>query len=179
MLRHASFAVFLLLIASACTDLAALDGGGDATPLAGAEQQAVREQVEKALAEKRYKVAWNQEVAAGADRARLESIALAALEAQSGHADDMFTALQAKHGSLSSSARGRVDGLVRVARQGGSWGRALDIELLTADDPGTFARAWNLYRAAPTSSAPGLLETIREAQSDVEKKAAAATKGGN
>ena len=179
MLRHASFAVLLFLVASACTDLAALDGGGTAPPLAGAEQEAVREQVEKALAEKRFKTAWNQEVAAGADRARLEAIALAALEAQSGHADDMFVALRAKHETLSNGARARVDALVTTARQEGSWSRALELELMTADDPGDFARAWSVYRAAPTGVAPGLLEAIQEAKADAAEKAAAADQEGD
>ncbi len=161
--------LLVLLLASsvvACSDLAALDTGGDSPALSGEEQATVRVQVDKALAEQRYKVAWNQEVAAGADRGRLEAIALTALEAQSGHADDMFVALRTKHGGLSASARERVDGLVATARESGSWSRALDLELLTADDPPAFTRAWSVYRAAPPDRATALLESIQEAKEE-------------
>ncbi|MDJ0521288.1 MAG: hypothetical protein QNJ90_04365 [Planctomycetota bacterium] len=166
MLRIAAIAAFLLLLAPGCTDLAALDSEADGPALAPSEQDAVREQGDKALADGRFKTAWNHEVAAGADRARLERIALAALEAQSGQAEDMFVALREKHGALSNGARSRVDGMVDAARQRGSWSRALELELMTADDPPTFTRAWAVYRGAPVERAPSLLETLQEAKAD-------------
>ena len=168
-------AVVLLcpLLVAACSDLAALDGDGATPALSGSEQAAVRTQVDKALAGQRFKTAWNQEVAAGADRARLEAVALAALEAHSGHAADMFAALRTRHGALSSGARGRVDGLVAQAQDAASWSRALELELLTADDAPEYTRAWAVYRAAPPERAAALLQTIQDAKEEAAKQAAA------
>jgi len=132
--------------------------------LTGQEAEAVRTQAEKALAEQRFKTAWNTEVEAGADRARLEHVALEALAAQSAHTEDMFAALRVKHGALSTAARDRVSRLVAEARAQQHWGRALAIEVTTADDPPTYARAWALYRQAPADRAAGLLASLRAAK---------------
>lgn len=172
MVRRIPLPFLLVLLLPACADLAALDGGGETPALSGSEQAHVRGQVDKALAEQRFKTAWNQEVAAGADRARLEHIAVTALEGNSGHAEDMFEALRLKHGALSAASRAQVDRLVAKARQEGAWSRALEVELLTADDVPDFQRAWAVYRAAPVERSQSLLDSITAA-----KAAASAAKG--
>lgn len=118
------------------------------------------------MAAKRWKVAWNQEIEAGADRAQLQEIALAALADRSRHAGDMLAALHQRFGALPAAGRARVDGLVREAKSEGHWSRALDIELLSADDAPAFSQAWALYQDAPVERAPDLLEAIQEARAD-------------
>ena len=51
-------------------------------------------QVERAVEARRWKIAWNAEIEAGADRAALERIALDALQDRSRHAGDMFASLR-------------------------------------------------------------------------------------
>ena len=63
-------------------------------------------------------------------------------------------------------ARSRVEGLVARARESSAWSRALEVELMTADDPPEFTRAWAVYRAAPLERAPALLETLKEAKAE-------------
>ena len=171
MLRRPLLVLVLAASAAGCTGLAALDGGGAAPPLNATEQSAVHGQVDKALAEQSYKTAWNQEVAAGADRDRLEAIALAALDAKSSHADGMFKELRKKHGALGVAARARIERLVAQARQEGAWLHALELEIVTADDPPAFSRAWEVYRAAPSEGAAALLESLQEAKTSATKEA--------
>jgi len=173
-MAYRSFALLVLvLLLGACSSLSSLEdgSGGDVAPLAASEAEAVRAQSEKALAEQRFKTAWNHEVAAGADRARLERIALGALAARSAHADDMFVALRKKHGALSSGAREGVRRLVSEARAREDWRRALAIELLTADDPPAYTGGWALYREAPADRATALLETLQAAKTDAKQAA--------
>lgn len=173
MLLRASLLALLSLVGDGCSDLSALDGGGGGgaavVPTATA-QEAIRGQAEKALDEGRYKMAWNLEVDAGGDRARLEAVALAALEGRSRHVGDMFAALRTKHGALAAGPRGRVDGLVAAARDAGRWSRALEMELFTADDPGNFSRAWAVYRQVPAEQSAALLPLLQDAQAAAEGK---------
>lgn len=153
----------------ACSGISSLEGPG-ASP-APSEQEAIRHQVERALGEGRYKTAWNQEIEAGADRARLETIALSALAENSAHAADMFTALREKWGQLSAPGRKRVDELIAAAKSADKWIRALSLELDTADDPPAYLRAWSLYAAAPVARAPALLEGLQAAQAAARERA--------
>ena len=152
-----------------CSGIRSLDGPG-ASP-APSEQEAIRHQVDLALGEGRYKTAWNQEIEAGAERVRLEAIALAALADSSAHAADMFVALRKKWGSLSAPVRKRVDQLIAEAKSAAKWTRALKLELDTADDPPAFQRAWALYASAPVDWAPTLLEELQDAQADANEQA--------
>lgn len=161
----------LVAVGSGCSGISALDGAGDgagdaAPALSPPEQQAVRTQVSRAVEAGRWKIAWNQEVEAGADREALERIALAALQADSRHAGDMLAALRERWGPLSGAGRARVTGWVSEAKADGRWRRALSLELLSADDPPAFARAWALYQGAPVEFAPDLLDDIKGARAD-------------
>ena len=165
--------ILLLLVAvgSGCSGISALDATGDAQTagapgLSQGEQAAVRSQVSRAVDAGRWKIAWNQEVEAGADRAALERIALGALHDDSRHAEDMLTALRERWGALSSDGRAQVSGWVVEATAEGRWRRALGLELLSADDPPAFTRAWALYQGAPVELAPELLDDIQGARED-------------
>ena len=142
-----------------------VDSLGTAGPqLTDAERTDVRTQVDRALADKRYNLAWNQEAKAGADRSRLEAIALAALRDHSRHAGPMYAELRARHGGLSGEARAEVATEVEAASQAGRWQRAVEIEILTADDAPDFRRAWAVYRAAPPDVGSELLAAILAAK---------------
>lgn len=151
-----------LLLAVGCSSVASLDTRGP--DFTDAERSSVRGQVDKALAEGRYNVAWNQEVTAGGDRDRLEQIALAAQEARSGHAPGMFEALRERHGALQAEARRTVSARAEAAQRAGLWMRAVQIELTTADDPPAYTQAWAVYRAAPPDQAPEVLKAITDAK---------------
>ncbi len=160
----------LLLLTLLLAGCSGVDGlSADAPRLSDAERESVQVQVEKALEQKRFNLAWNQEVKAGADRGRLERIALEALRARSGHAEDMFSALREKHGALSADSRKAVTLQREAAQREGRWSRALEIEMLTADDPPAYSAAWSVYRDAPPDVAPDLLTTITDARSDHEE----------
>ncbi len=172
--------VFLTLIqaliaGSACSGISGLDE--PAAELSTSERATVREQVDAAVEAKTYRAAWDQEVTAGADRTRLERVALAALENHSRHAPDMFEALREKWGALQPAAREQVSTWTAAAQQREEWGRALELELITADDPPAFTRAFAVYKAAPPLFAPDLLEEIQDARADHEEQAKTKAEG--
>ena len=167
-LRLQRFAVpACCLILGACASVRGLDG--DPLPLSAAEKARVSKQVDNALETRKWDAAWNQAVDAGADRSRLETVALAALADDDGVAEDMFEALIGKWGGLTPAARGRVSELVEARIDKRDWDRAIELELLTAEDAPTYAAAWALYDRAPPNKAPDVLEAIGEARSDREK----------
>ena len=86
-----------LTLAAGCSGVDSLSA--DAPKLSDAERDDVRAQVEKAIEQQRFNLAWNQEVQAGADRERLERVAVEALRARSRHAPSMFTELRERHGA--------------------------------------------------------------------------------
>ena len=155
------------LILGACASVRGLDG--DPLPLSTAEKARVGAQVDKAVATGEWDAAWNQAVDAGADRSRLEAVALAALADEDGVSSDMFEALIDKWGGLTPAARGQVSDLVRAGIGENDWDRAVEIELLTADDAPTYAAAWAVYDRAPANKAAAVLTAIGEARSDREK----------
>jgi hypothetical protein len=158
----------LLLALGACSGLK--DVGEGPLTLSDSEKERVRARVDRDLADakgrKDWAAAWNQEVGAGSDRDRLEGFALGALEAADGDAEDMFAALRKKWGPLGAASRRRVEALVEDAIAKKDWERALEIEILTADDPPTYARAFALYERCPAREAEDLLEAIDEARKD-------------
>jgi hypothetical protein len=151
----------------ACSGISSLDGGDGGSSLSASEQDAVRGQVTKAVEARRWKVAWNQEIEAGADRERLEEIAVSALGDRSRHAADMLTALRERHGALSQRGRSRISAWVSKAQSEGRWARAVELELSSADDPPTFSRAWVVYQQAPPELAPDLLSSIKEERAEL------------
>jgi len=166
--RPARLAVTALFLAlAACAGVRGLDE--DPLPLSTDERARVGRQVDKALEERRWTTAWNQAVDAGADRARLEGVALAALKDDDGAAEDMFEALLAKWGGLTPDARGRVTELVQQALRDRHWERAVEMELLTAEDAPAYAAAWALYDDAPPNKAEDVLQAITEARAEREK----------
>lgn len=182
MVRDAPFvarlAAVLLLVplgTGACSGLQTLDE--KPADLSENERTAVRVQVDKAVADGTFGAAWDQEVHAGADRGRLEAIALAALEKHSRHAPDMFAALREKWGALTPAGRARISEWSETAQRNGEWGRALELELVTADDPPAYERAWGVYKRAPSLRATDLLEEIQDARAAHAEDAAASSKG--
>lgn len=164
--RH-TILLLLAAVGAGCSGISALDTAPDGSSgLSQGEQAAVRSQVSRAVDAGRWKIAWNQEVEAGADRAALERIALGALRDDSRHAEDMLKALRERWGALSAEGRARVNGWVVEAKAEGRWRRALGLELLSADDPPAFTRAWALYQGAPVELAPELLDDIKGARED-------------
>ena len=155
------------LILGACASIRGLDE--DPLPLSTTEKARVNTQVDKALAGNDWDAAWNQTVDAGADRSRLEAVALAALADKDGAAPDMFEALVEKWGALTPPARGQVAALVEASVAENDWDRAVELELLTAEDAPTYAAAWVVYDRAPPSKAEAVLAAIVEARSDREK----------
>lgn len=170
-----------LLGLGACSGIEGLDGptggGGGPPALNSTETASVRGQVDKAVAARRWKVAWNQEIEAGADRERLEAIAVGALGDRSRHAEDMLDALRARHGALSPTGRAQVDSWAQEAQAEGHWLRAVTLELQSADDPPAYVRAWAVYRAAPVEIAPDLLEAITDAREAHMESSAAPGEG--
>jgi hypothetical protein len=166
MSRAAAPAVLVLLAAlgAACSGL---DPIGDKRPaLPPDERGAVRAQVDRAIEQGVFNAAWNQEIAAGADRQRLERIATSALRARSRHAPSMFDLLRDRWGALGPDARAEVDAIVQEARDTGAWLRAAQAEIAAADDPPEYGKAWEVYRAAPAQIAPGLLEEVTDAREE-------------
>jgi endonuclease YncB( thermonuclease family) len=159
------------LVALGCARVAPIDDAGKGAPLAPQEKTAVREQVAKAQGAGEWTAAWNQEIAAGGDRATLEMIAVKALEDDSGAAKDMFRELRA-HGPLGEEARAMLRAAVQRAEGKDRWSRAMDLAIGAAEDPPEFAGAWELYRRAPPDEAPALLEQIRKAREAHVAKAA-------
>ncbi len=157
----------LCLVLGACSSIRSLDE--DPLPLSASEKAHVGTQVDKALEKRRWETAWNQAVDAGADRGRLETIALGALQDDDGAAEDMLEALVGKWGGLTPTARGRVQALVKAALVEDDWGRAVEIEILAAEDAPTYQAAWDLYSGAPPRRAESLLEAITGARGDAEK----------
>lgn len=165
-MRRARRLALLVLLASLVAGCSGVDGLDTTAPaLTDAERADVASQVDKALAAGRYNVAWNQAVQGGAERARLEALAVRALAARSRHAAGMFDALRAEYGALEAGPRGDVAALVEEATRAGLWQRAVQIELITADDPPAYRAAWAIYRAATPVDAPALLEAIQAAKS--------------
>lgn len=163
--RHPAGALALAAILGllgACSGVDSL--GGDAPRFSDAEREDVRVQVDKALEEKRYNLAWNQERQAGADRTRLETIAVEALRDRSRHAGPMFDELRKAHSGLSADARAQVTRQTEAATRQNLWLRAVEIELLSADDPPDYRRAWAIYRQAPADQGSDLLEAITAAK---------------
>lgn len=168
------FALVLVLapLLPACSGVS--DLGKAPPPFAGTEGAAVRKKADAALAEKKYADAWNMEAQAGTDRARLESIAIASLEADEGPFDDMLEQLRTKFGGLSPEGRARVTAL--TAKEVGlkHWTRAADVEIAAADDAPTFSGAWAVYEKTPPDEALGVLEALRDARKDHESAVPAA-----
>jgi hypothetical protein len=160
-------ATALCLLAGACASVRGLDEAP--TPLSASEQARVARQVDSALEERKWDAAWNQAVEAGAERARLEDVALRALADDDGVAGDMFEALVAKWGGLTTPARERVSVLVGDAIARRDWERAVELELLTAEDAPAYAAAWGVYDQAPAGEAEPVLAAIVEARADRER----------
>jgi hypothetical protein len=151
--------------AAGCAKVAPIDDAAKGPALSPAERTTVREQVAKAQGAGEWTAAWNQEIAAGGDRATLEMIAVKALEDDAGAAKDMFRELRAK-GPLGAEAKTMLRAAVQRAEGKDRWSRATELALASAEDPPQFAEAWEVYRRAPPDEAPALLEQIQEARED-------------
>jgi hypothetical protein len=156
---------FLLTLA-ACSGVRGLSDARE--PLQGEEPATVRRTADAALKEGRYADAWNLEAAAGEDRARLETIALASLEADRGPYEDMLAQLRTKFGGLTPAGRARVDTVVAAQMGERKWKVAAQTEIDAADDPPTYKAAWAVYDRTPAKDALAVLETIQKARKDYE-----------
>jgi hypothetical protein len=154
----------LLLLLAACSSPRALDEAPmDLSPEEGA---AVMERVEQGIEQGSFVSAWNQAVDVGAGRETFERIALAALEERDAAAEEMLRAVRDKWGGLTPEGRQRVDRLSAEALRDGTVQRAVQIEILAADDAPAFSGAWRLYREVPQNRAPSVLEAIRDARKE-------------
>jgi hypothetical protein len=155
----------LALLVAGCSKVTALDGASRGT-LSDTERQDVRRQSDQARAKREWGAAWEQEVEAGQDRARLEAIALDAIADDSGSGRDMLVEIRTKWGGLSEGSRARAASLVATAEKERRWSDAVQIALDTAADPPTFAAAWEVYRRAPADEAPDVLKEIQDARKE-------------
>jgi hypothetical protein len=168
-------ATALVLSLCACTGVA--DLGRPQPRLAGEEQGLTRKKVDEALRAKQWKNAWNLEAAAGTDQKRLEEIALAALEDDDGDAEEMFAQLRKKFGGYSEALKAGIRELTQKAIDLLDYKRAVDIQLVSADDAPKYEGAWDVFQRTPAKEALGILERINDARQDHEEKQAKA-KGG-
>lgn len=170
---HRRFALVLAfaVLLPACTGVS--DLGKAPAPFTGAEGAAVRTKVDAAVAAKKFADAWNLEAQAGTDRTRLETIALASLEADEGPYEAMFAQLRTKFGGLSPEARGRVSALTAKELGLKHWTRAVEAELAAADDAPAYAGAWRVYEQTPPDEALAVLDALRKARKDHDSAAAA------
>jgi hypothetical protein len=168
--RRVGGAVLAALALGGCARVTPIDEAPKGPPLAPAERTIVREQVTKARGAKEWRAAWNQEVAAGADRGTLEMIAVEALEDEADGVEDMFVELR-KKGPLGAEARRRVEGAVQREAGRDRWSQALDMAIVSAEDPPEFRAAWDVYRKAPPDEGPALLERLRKAREEHDAKA--------
>jgi len=161
-------ALVLLLVlaaaASACAKIRSISDGP--RRIEPSERSRVEAQVENAIRDEEWAAAWNQLIDLGAPRDRMEDVALRALEADAGQAEDMLAALTAKWGGLSDAARLRGRKLAERAEKEGDWERAVEIEILLAEDAPHYHRAWEIYDRAPPTKAPQLLELIADARDE-------------
>jgi len=182
------FAPVLLLLAS-CSSVSDLSGGAATGGSSGGaaskslpqdEATALRKKADEAYAKKAWADAWNLEAEAGLDRARLERVAMGALEADSGPFEKMFAQLRAKFGGITAEARARVTVLRKKAEEEKRWKDAAQIEIDTAEDPPAYAGAFAVYELTPPGDALAVLTKIRDARTDyaAEQAKAAAPKGG-
>lgn len=147
-----------------CSSAASLDTTN--RPLSPAEAAIVSRKSDKALADKEYELAWNHEVYAGKNRERLEAVALAALEADAGVADDMLSQLKKAHGGLTDAGRARVKAATVKAQGAGNWERAAEIQVVAADDAPSYKAAWAVYAEAPAKDALSILKYIEKARTE-------------
>lgn len=150
-----------VLFLSGCAGVEPLRTGDEASLAGHAED--IRAKADEAKAKGRYADAWNLEAQAGTDRARLESIALAALAADSGPYDDMLAALRVRFGGLSDPGRARVEEVAAGQEAAGRFEDAAATHLAAADDAPAYARAWDVYRRAPVDDALAILRAIERA----------------
>ena len=162
----APLAVLLLLLA-ACTTIRGLDE--KSRRFEASERRRVEGQVEQAVEKGAWAAAWNQAIDLGADRERMESILLAAIEDDAGIAEDMMDEIRARWGGLSPAGAERARLLSGAAWDERDYERAVEIELLVADDVPRYLRAWERYDQAPPKEAPDLLELILEAKAEAEE----------
>ncbi|MHC5011680.1 MAG: hypothetical protein ACYTG6_12160 [Planctomycetota bacterium] len=164
-LRTALVLSWTLLVASCSSPK-----GLDETPMSLSPDEAalVEEQVARAREAEEWTAAWNQAVDAGTDRSGLEAIALDALEADDGAAEDMLDALRRKWGGLTPAGRERVTALSRRAMGKKDYERAASIEVFAAEDAPAYAAAWRIYRETPPGDAEAVLEVIRSARAREE-----------
>src|SRR5688572_1965377 len=113
-----------ILLLAGCSGVTSLDE--PRRPLLPGEPPTVREKSEQALAAKDYGAAWTHEFHAGADRARLETIFLAALAADAGNADDMMEQLRKAHGGLTPASETRVKEIATRAESEKKWVHAAE-----------------------------------------------------
>ncbi len=155
-----------------CSGVRSLSDSSDAAgpELGESEQAVVRGQIEAALRESRFADAWNQEVELGSAQERMEAIALAALEDESGDAEDMFGELRAKWGGLSEGARQRVEDVVRERMTAGRWELAAEQAITAADDPQALSHAFRVYEQTPARKAAAVLKVIQDARKEAAEK---------
>ena len=157
--------VALLALAAGCSGVRELSS--PSRPLSASESQTVRAKSDELKAQKKWTDAWDQEVQAGADRGRLEGIALASLEADDGPFEDMLEQLRKKFGGLTDGGKAKVREIATAAEGKSDWKRAADVWIATADDAPEYKAAFDLYARATGTNvkyAPDVLKRIQNAR---------------
>ena len=160
--------LLLALVLGACTSVKTLD-----TPARGFQPDAkarVAKRIQDAIDDKEWTAAWNMAVDMGATRAKFEDIAARAVIDDAAAEQDMVEALRARYGTLGpgflTPVRAHVDHLIAVKKD---LERAVEIELLTANDAPRYERAWAIYDHVPADDAPDVLEMIADARAEAEE----------
>jgi hypothetical protein len=138
--------------------------------LSETERASVAAQVDRAVADERWKEAWNQGVDGGLDRSSLEDVALAALAAKESQGEDMVARLVEEYGALSVEAQAKADAVAEAHEKAGAWKWAARVLVATDADAPAYPKAWLLYDRAPPKKAPDVLEVILEARTEKEKE---------
>lgn len=136
----------------------------------GGEVAAVHAKVDQAVKEGKYADAWDLEAAAGRDRARLESIALASLAADDGPYEKMLTELIGAFHGLTPEARARVGAESKKSMEALKWDRAAEIEIAAAEDAPAYKAAFGVYERTPPSDALSVLERIEKSRRQLTSK---------
>ena len=166
-------ALLSLALFTACSGVRELSGSPRS--LSGTESQAVRRKSDELRAQKKWAEAWDQEVEAGGDRARLEAITIASLDADEGPFEEMLAQLRKKFGGLTDGGKASATEIATRAEGKNDWKRAADVLLATAEDAPDYKAAFDLYARATGTNvkhAPAILEKIQAARAAYDEAAA-------
>lgn len=163
-----SLGVLVLLLGAGACSIRSLDE--PRAELSEQERSRVAGQVESALADEEWEVAWNQAVDGGLDRARLEAVALATLRARDARGEAMVEELREAYGGLTEEGAREAAVIAEALSGEGQWKWSARVLVWTAADAPAYRRAWDLYDQAPAKKASDVLEVILEAREAADEE---------